>query len=389
VSWQKYISGINFFNESATNYLFANLALKEHARVENICVREITFNGIIKEPVNDILRDAAAAFGARMWCTNRDLSKDQDEWRRLDAAYIADHGFFTVYFQVSNNNLNLGFSSTDLERIAAVEKALANRFYPEMSEGRVYTFSSEPGNDLISVGVAAVPLERGNYDENVLRSYDHIVNDLKSVGPSGRLSIIDGPPGTGKTFMVRALLHDVPKGMFVMLPADMVPSLLGPQMVTKLVRRKERDSSSGPLILLIEDADMVLTKRMGDNISAISSLLNVSSGIMGSLLDLRVIATTNAKEVEFDKAILRAGRLSAKVNVGKLDPERASTVVDRLLDGKVAAGGKYFDKPVTLAETYEYARSLGWIPEVAKTAGECSDTTHLGNFFDEEDIIGF
>lgn len=389
-SWQDLIASVNVFNETGNDMLHAKMALIEHARISGGCVRELTTGGVIRESLSKILQDAADAFGGRPWHSSRDISKDDDSYRRYDCSYIATHGFIRAYYVRNSKNLSLVCYSTDDGALDRVTEALKERFHPEQSEGRVYTFSSEPGNDLLSVGVAAVPLERGNYSEAVLKAYDHIVNDLQSVGPSGRLAIIDGPPGTGKTFMVRALLEDVPKAMFVMLPSDMVASVLGPSMVTKLVRRREREAgAAGPIILIIEDADAVLAKRMGDNISSISSLLNIGSGIMGSLLDIRVIATTNAKQVEFDPAIIRAGRLSAKVNVGKIDPDRATAVVDRLLGGKPREnGGTYFTKDVTLAEAYDYARSLGWAPETPSNTTQVK-SSYMGGDFIDDDSIGF
>lgn len=387
MSWQNHIASVNVFNETGTDLTHAKMALLEHARVSGECVKEFSTGGVIKEALAKILKDAYEAFGGKPWHVTRDVSKDDDSYRRYDGSFIAPHGYIRAYYVTSSKSLSLTCYSTDNDAIDRVAEVLKERFHPEQSEGRVYTFSAEPGNDLISMGVAAVELERGNYSEEVLKVYDHIVNDLQSVGPSGRLAIIDGPPGTGKTFMVRALLHDVPKAMFVMLPAEMVSQLLGPSIVTKLIKRKERELHGGPLILIIEDADAVLAKRMGDNISAISSLLNISSGIMGSLLDIRVIATTNAKQVEFDPAIIRAGRLSARVSVGKIDAERATAVVDRLLGKEREGGGSYFDKPKTLAEAYDYARSLGWAPETPSTTAKTQSSYVGGDFLEE--VMGF
>ncbi len=49
-------------------------------------------------------------------------------------------------------------------------------------------------------------------------------------------------------------------------------------------------------MLIVEDADECLVQRGSDNMSTIASVLNISDGILGSILDVRVLATTNAEK---------------------------------------------------------------------------------------------
>ena len=88
---------------------------------------------------------------------------------------------------------------------------------------------------------------------------------------------------------------------------------------------------NGPIALVLEDADRCLVTRGENNINSIQSLLNLGDGILGSLLDLRIIATTNAKKLEMEAAILRPGRLSKRLEVGALDLDTARGVFRRLL----------------------------------------------------------
>src|SRR5690606_30039505 len=84
------------------------------------------------------------------------------------------------------------------------------------------------------------------------------------------------------------------------------------------------------IVLLIEDADACLAPRASDNISSISSLLNCADGILGSMLDIKIVATTNQDRLEFDSALVRPGRLSRHITVGELSAEKATEVYSRL-----------------------------------------------------------
>jgi len=225
-------------------------------------------------------------------------------------------------------------------------------------EGFVYALakSAMGGYGLTRVGAAGSPLERGNYPTDVLAKYDHVVADLKAEAPCGRLIIMAGEPGGGKTYMVRSLLAEVPKAAFIIVPSHMVKELGSPELLPALASARH-DGLNGPMALIIEDADKVLVNREAGDMAAISSLLNMGDGILGSVLDVRIIATTNASALEMDAATRRPGRMCSYLNVGPAQPELAESIIHRLT-GK----SKRPIKAQTLAEIYSFARELGWTP---------------------------
>jgi ATP-dependent 26S proteasome regulatory subunit len=109
------------------------------------------------------------------------------------------------------------------------------------------------------------------------------------------------------------------------------------------------------MVLILEDADEVLAPRENGNLSAISGVLNIGDGIVGSTLDIRIVATTNAKETQLDPAVKRPGRLNVFAHVGKLSPEQCSEIYTRLT-GRVGE----FSKSLVLAEIYQRAYDEGW-----------------------------
>jgi ATP-dependent 26S proteasome regulatory subunit len=162
---------------------------------------------------------------------------------------------------------------------------------------------------------------------------------------------VHGSPGSGKTYFIRGLLAEVENARFVLVPSNLVEDLGGPTLIPALVKAREDMDPHEALVLIIEDSDRCLGSR-DTAMNAISSILNASSGILGSSLNLRVICTTNATYEKLDPALSRTGRLSMEVLVGELSSERASKIYTRL------AGGSDFVMPEgsTLSQVYEYVR---------------------------------
>lgn len=283
-----------------------------------------------------------------------------------EASFLFDHGIVKVDF--SENYLKVQAISSDEKFVSKIREGFEGEFLPAIQHGHIFAIvRNGPNLSISSIGNAGIPLVPGNYTKQVIQDYKHVIKDLKTANPSGRIVIMEGEPGTGKTHMIRALLTDVPDAMFVLVSPDMVPHMAGPELLPLLMQNKQSYALNGPIVLVLEDADRCLVRREADNISSIQSLLNLGDGIVGSLLDLRIVATTNAKKLEMEAAILRPGRLSKRMEIGALDLATARGVFKRLLPEtaypeKLQAERTGFR--MTLAEAYAAAREAGWEPEV-------------------------
>lgn len=247
--------------------------------------------------------------------------------------------------------------TSNQEVFQKVSALLSRVLVPEdVTKGLVFTLASGMhGYSLKRVGAAGSPLERGNYTPEVIKGYDHIVADLNTDKPCGRLVILSGPPGTGKTFLVRSILSEAYRAAFVLIPPSLVKDLSGPDILPALIEAKRE--ATGPIVLVIEDADQCLVKREDGDMATVSTLLNLGDGILGSVLDVRILATTNATTLQIDPATKRPGRLCRHLLVEELDAETATQVIQRL------TGGRWkFSKPQTLAQVYIEARKRGWEP---------------------------
>lgn len=276
--------------------------------------------------------------------------------------FLWDNSIVELEFS-GENYMSFAVNSLSKEFITELRNFIKPLFVNEIAQGHVFAIVSHNGNlSLNNIGNAGISLERRNYNPKVLEDYDYVVKDLNSSSPSGRIAIMEGEPGTGKTHLVRAMLMEVPDAMFVLVSPDMVSQMGGPQLLPLLI--SQRRNQDGPIILVLEDADKCLVTRQGDNINSIQSLLNLGDGILGSLLDLRIIATTNAKKLEMEAAIMRPGRLSRRLEVGLLSANTAKNVFTALCPN-VEVPSDITGK-LSLATVYSLARQAGWEPTARK-----------------------
>jgi ATPases of the AAA+ class len=301
--------------------------------------------------------------------------------------YAYDRGVLQVFYPIRRpfDEGSVTWTSGDPKLTKAFKK-LHLLLKREQPEGRIYVLvPCSGGITKTSIGLGSCPLTRENYRPEVIKDYDKIVKDLQTRDPLGRLVIFSGPTGTGKTYLIKALMDSLPGIMFLILPSNMTATLSGPEILSALIQASDESACDCPscnnsggeddetltkpsyappttdkqsphrrrtIALVIEDADSCLSSRATDNISAISSVLNLSDGIIGNCLDLRIIATTNQESKHIDKALLRTGRLSAHVEVNLLDVGQAQEIYRRL-EGKPRMFG---DRFYSLSDVYAMAK---------------------------------
>jgi predicted AAA+ superfamily ATPase len=233
--------------------------------------------------------------------------------------------------------------------------------------GTVYvlTTSSTGGICIRAAGNVHAPLELANYPGHEA-DIAAIYADLRSSIPEGRLTILSGAPGTGKSFLIKSIITEV-RARYIFVPPHLVSHLGDPNIISVF------SDYPGTTVLICEDADSILAERGADNMPSISSLLNLSDGIFGDLLDIRVIATTNAKRHEMDKALSRTGRLTRHINFDALKQKDVVKIFERLFPEERHVVPDIGPRP--LAEVYSAARKLGWTPPPRRV--DAPDDFHL------------
>lgn len=243
----------------------------------------------------------------------------------------------------------ISFSAGYLDqKIGELIDELEKEYITKTKKNLIFSIiQTSSGLEARSLGDGSSPLITDNYLPEVLEDINYVIDVFKKAPPPGRICILNGEPGTGKTHLIRSILMQL-DCVFLIIPSNLIDSMDKPNFMPLLLSIK--DQHEKPIVMVIEDGDTCIVPRKSDNISAISSLLNLSDGILGSIMDIRMIISTNAAIKEVDEAIKRPGRLCKQIHVGPLGYEQANKVYKRLMaDESVKLDYK---KLYTLAEVY-------------------------------------
>ena len=176
-----------------------------------------------------------------------------------------------------------------------------------------------------------------NYDDDFAEIDAIICKRLNKQNDKG-IVLLHGLPGTGKTTYLRYLIGKLKKRV-MFLPPSLAASITNPDFLNILV---EHPNS----VLIIEDAENIITDRNESQNSVVSNLLNLSDGLLADCLSAQIICTFNMPLTNVDDALLRKGRLIAKYEFKKLSLEKSQRLSKHL------GFETYISEPMSVSEIY-------------------------------------
>jgi len=147
---------------------------------------------------------------------------------------------------------------------------------------------------------------------------------------SNGLTIFEGPPGTGKTCYLRHLMGELKEShRFYFIPTTMTGILSRSDFIGFWTDQRWQNSQY-KFVVVLEDSDETLMCREADNRAQVSTLLNLTDGMLADFLRLQIICTINCRAADIDQALLRPGRLLCHRVFERLDYAQAARLAESL-----------------------------------------------------------
>jgi transitional endoplasmic reticulum ATPase len=224
-----------------------------------------------------------------------------------------------------------GFSASDV--MAAVIQASSRlaRRQGELTTERILAAIEETNPSLGSLSLGEMP----NYGFDKVADLEEVKQRLveavvwpisepdrfRAMGidpPRGIL--LFGPPGTGKTFVIRALAHEAGAAFFPVKGAELLDKYVGES--ERAVREVfARARAAAPSIIFFDEIDALapVRGRSVNNVtdSVVAALLTEMDGVT-TRGEVAVIGATNRRDL-IDPALLRAGRFEVQIELGLPD----------------------------------------------------------------------
>ena len=176
------------------------------------------------------------------------------------------------------------------------------------STGYLYTSWYDYSNPNIDVNL--------NYNDDL--PYEHISNIIKREGKPD-LMLFYGEPGTGKSSLIKHLICEYPQKEFVFLDGGILANVQQDKLMGYFLDNQNT-------IFILEDCEKALMNREHNYNPIMPILLNITDGIIGDVLGIKLICTFNTN---LSKAIL------SYIIFPDIEPSRSTTVSHSLVSSNV------------------------------------------------------
>ncbi len=237
----------------------------------------------------------------------------------------------------------------------------------------------------------------GNYDSTKKELKEAIILPIEERGVSHAYNIkptkgvlFFGPPGTGKTMMMRALANEVHAGFFYVKATNLISAYPGEseRLIINIFNIAKKNS---PCVLFFDEIDSLALSRENPSIDdthrhALSQLLSEMDGFQ-KVKGVIVVGATNRPDL-LDKAIIRPGRFDKLIYMPLPDFNGRKKIFKIYLEKLPVSKDINLNQLAEKTERYSGADIKGVCETIAQIVAQEATNEHKVLEINQADILG-
>jgi hypothetical protein len=234
-----------------------------------------------------------------------------------------------AHIWLSGINVNVEAIGNSYEHCSLICREVATYFPRLQLQGRERTINfwtyADHGARCFSRVITVPTWEdvKLNYPPDVMDHLQILLDFRPKDSDAGRLLLLRGEPGTGKTWAIRTLIQAWSWADFQYITDPDKFFGFNPDYMLKVLLDEKEDQTTWRVLLLEDAGELISKDARSQTGQGLSRLLNLVDGLIGQGLRILCLITTNEELKSLHPAIVRPGRCLANIKFRPFTPEEA------------------------------------------------------------------